>query len=72
MSNSLFAVFSAVVLIGLVYSGANLLTFTAAIGAAALGLYALGGLGELGLIVFAAIYLPIAVVLNVPACAVAC
>jgi len=65
MSNSLFAVFSAVVLIGLIYSGANLLTFTAAIGAAALGFYALGGLGELGLIVFAAIYLPIAIVLNV-------
>ncbi|HEX4880368.1 MAG TPA: acyl-CoA dehydrogenase, partial [Limnobacter sp.] len=65
MSNTLFAAFAAIVLIGLVYTGASLLTFTAAIGATALGFYMLGGLGDLGLAVFAAIYVPVAVLLNV-------
>ncbi|MFN4329750.1 MAG: acyl-CoA dehydrogenase [Limnobacter sp.] len=67
MSNVLFGLFAAVVLVGLVYSGASLLTFTAAVGAAALGFYALGGLGPVGLTIFAVLYVPVAVVLNVPA-----
>lgn len=64
MSNVLFAALSAIVLIGLVYRAASLLSFTAVVGLVGLGFYGLGGLGQTGLIVFAAIYLPVALVLN--------
>ena len=67
MSSILFAAVSVVVAIALIYSGVNLLGFTAWIGAVALGFYALGDLSQSGLMVFAAIYVPLAVLLNVPA-----
>ncbi|HEX5486888.1 MAG TPA: acyl-CoA dehydrogenase [Limnobacter sp.] len=65
MSNVLFAALSALVLIGLVYRAASLFTFTAVVGLVALGFYGLGGLGQTGLVVFAAIYVPVALLLNV-------
>lgn len=65
MSNLLFGLVSALVLTGLVYAGVGLTVFTAAVGLVALGFYGLGGLGETGLIIFAAVYVPVAILLNV-------
>lgn len=67
MSIGLFGLISALVLIGLIYAGVGLLAFTAVVGLIGLGFYGLGGLGQTGLVVFAAIYVPVAVLLNVPA-----
>lgn len=65
MSNTIFALLSVAVLVGLLYRGVGLLAFTAAVGAVGLGFYGLGGLGTTGFTIFAVLYVPVAVLLNV-------
>lgn len=67
MSSVIFSIAALAIGIALIYKNVSLLGFTAWAGLVALGYYAIGDLSLNGLTVFAAVYVPIAALLNITA-----
>ncbi|MCE2679100.1 MAG: acyl-CoA dehydrogenase [Burkholderiales bacterium] len=65
MTSLLLSLAAVVCGLALIYKGASLLSFTALIGLVAAGFFAIGDLSDTGLVVFGAVYLPLAALLNV-------